>query len=249
MSTSATDKDYYKNIVQKMVDDERAFAIFRNYHPDYNRVLEHATPDFGQRCLDMISPKFKDNKNWMGVAQMNDRVGSPLSYYYDEYGQWSPTTLMYMKVLSELDKWFDIDEKTSVFEIGGGYGGQCRLIKEYYGIKDYYMLDLPIVTRLQDKYLSSLSIDDVQFYVHPEGVPQADLVISSFAFDELSPDWQEMCFRHSIRHSSCGMISGRWIDGGEFVPQNIDLSLINKQVTIEPYKPDTGIYCETIYWK
>lgn len=249
MRTSATDRDDYKDIVKEMVHNNAIFATFRNYHSAYNKVLEHASVNFGQDCLDMISPKFKDNRQWMEIARINDSIGLPVTYTYDLYGEWSPTTLMYMKVLSDLDRFFDIDENTSIFEIGGGYGGQCRLIKEYYGIKDYYMLDLPIVTKLQKRYLEANGIFDVRFDVHPYTVPLADLVISSFAFDELSPEWQKMCFNHSIKRSSCGIISGRWIDGGNFVPEKLAELLKDKEVTIENYEPHTGIDCKTIYWK
>ena len=58
----------------------------------------------------------------------NDRLGSPLTCDYDACGRFSPTTLRYAKVYSDLMRLFRDLDGQRIIEIGGGYGGQCFVI-------------------------------------------------------------------------------------------------------------------------
>jgi hypothetical protein len=130
MKTSLTDIDSYKNICQVFLDNENAFAQFRSYSNDYNRVLEHVTIETGIEYLSLAitaCPELIDN---LDKARINDLVGKPKTHLYPGgIGRFSPTTLRYVKVMADIYKMMGgYDAGNEIVEIGGGYGGQCRII-------------------------------------------------------------------------------------------------------------------------
>ena len=55
----------------------------------------------------------------------NDRYGKPETCSYGEHGLFSPTTLRYIKVASDISQLFGSLDGLRIIEIGSGYGGQC----------------------------------------------------------------------------------------------------------------------------
>lgn len=67
-----------------------------------------------------------------------------------------------------------------IIEIGGGYGGQCKIIMDNYKVSCYHIIDLPEVCELQRKNCLA------ECFTEPTG-EQYDLVISNYAISEI-PD-------------------------------------------------------------
>jgi len=72
----------------------------------------------------------------MHLFEANDHVGDPERYLYDKL-LISPSTLRYCKVFSDLVNLFTSLDGYSICEIGGGYGGQCRIIDAGSPLNEY----------------------------------------------------------------------------------------------------------------
>ena len=46
----------------------------------------------------------------------------------------------------------------TIAEIGAGYGGQAKIITDVFKVQKYFLIDLPEVTLLQDRYIKELKI-------------------------------------------------------------------------------------------
>jgi hypothetical protein len=105
----------------------------------------------------------------------------------------SPSTLRYIHVLQELDRRFYLPTIESIAEIGGGYGGQAGVILKYTGNRPVYSIyDLPEPQELAGAFLGKLGYSlwhkPVSFQI------QEDLVLSNYAFSELSEQAQQDYF-------------------------------------------------------
>jgi len=249
--TSITDTASYKNICQFFIRDEDAFRRFRNYSHDYNRVLEHVKQKKGEEYFDIAI----ENCPWLidrlDDIRKNDSVGSPRVFGYRGYGLFSPTTLRYTKVMTDI--YNDLgspDMGDKVIEIGGGYGGQQRILNEFMTFKYYYTVDLEEVCALQEKYLSNFE-PIFGGWIYPEGVKSLktkfDFVISNFAFNELIREYQELYFEKIISKSKHGYISGIFDDVDRMGLEEIE-KLLPNTCKIRKYLPDTGFNCHIITW-
>ena len=137
------------------------FQNFRN-HPICGWAVDYARPAQGMGYLTKIlqNPNFKISiEQWKNFL-MNDAVGTPLIAKYDLQGgsiACSPTTLRYIKVLSDIVTYFDTEKIKTVAEVGIGYGGQCRILRSFLKIDEYNLIDLPETLALAEKFLDVLS--------------------------------------------------------------------------------------------
>lgn len=146
--------------------------------PRLTKIFEHASIEQGAAYLSLIlrqTPElFKHNFT-------NDLYGNPYLYEYIlEGGYFSPSTLQYIGVLSNLITKFGSLDGMRIVEIGGGYGGQCRTIMDVFKPECYTIIDLPEVCELQRKYCAA----KCQSLIYNESY---DLVISNYALSEI-PD-------------------------------------------------------------
>jgi hypothetical protein len=131
----------------------------------------------------------------------NDSIGNPNTSTYPACGTISPTTLRYIKVVSDLSK--ILKDKIKIIEIGGGYGGQCKIIHDYCKPSKYTMIDLAEPAKLQEKYLKNFGIK-----VNSNIAVKYDLCISNFAFSECYRDIQEKYIENILLKSKKGYITG-----------------------------------------
>ncbi|MFI5735148.1 putative sugar O-methyltransferase [Kribbella sp. NPDC051587] len=124
------------------------------------------------------------------VFSQNDVLGNPKTYEFPGWGELSATTCRYIKVLSDIISWFPHlaeREDLRIAEIGGGYGGQAKILGTVLRIAEYSIIDLPEAGLLQSSYLKRL---DPDFPVHPVSnedvqlLSNIDLVISNYALSE-----------------------------------------------------------------
>ena len=98
MKTSLTDIDSYKNICKYFVNNKDAFEKFRSFSRDYNSVLEHVSINKGKEYLQLSLENYPNLKKHFERARLNDTIGSPATGVYGDAGEFSPTTLRYIKV-------------------------------------------------------------------------------------------------------------------------------------------------------
>jgi putative sugar O-methyltransferase len=115
-----------------------------------NDVRSKEISDKVYKIIKKQNPDLLKNKSLLD----NDLYGGPKIYNYDGLDI-SPGTLYFIMILSDLKKYFgDLSDK-NIIEIGGGYGGQAKIVTDY-GCKSYTLIDVEPTIYLARKYLSYL---------------------------------------------------------------------------------------------
>ena len=147
------------------------------------------------------------------IEASRDESGNPVLKDFSKLGKISANTLRYVMTLAFLRKHFStkLDNMTFV-EIGGGYGGLCKVISCVVDFKSYTLIDLPSVVRLQRKYLEILGFDKddpdtpvrvVHFY-DSENIDvdkEYDICISEYCISEFDIPGQEFYIDNVIGKS------------------------------------------------
>jgi hypothetical protein len=149
--------------------------------PRLTKIFEHASIEQGAAYLSLI---LKQTPELFKHNFTNDLYGNPYLYEYIlEGGYFSPSTLQYIGVLSNLVTKFGSLDGIRIVEIGGGYGGQCRTIMDVFKPACYHIIDLSEVCELQNKYLANTISCSSGFMGY--GNTQYDLCISNYALSEI----------------------------------------------------------------
>lgn len=207
--TSLSDNEIYPKFCAEASLNSEVFKNFRS-NSDYMEILEHLTEEQGNEYIEeikkndtsLLTPELVDE------YRKNDEWGNPAVYKYENIGIFSPTTLRYIKVLSDLKKYFDL-QNHSITEIGVGYGGQCRIITSNIKINQYDLIDLKPVLDLTKKYLDNYPINSVLTYKTMNEIPKQkyDFVMSNYAFTELPRKIQKTYLKKIILNSNSGYIT------------------------------------------
>lgn len=199
----------YLEAVRVAITQEPREWTFKS-DPGYRTVLEHVTPEHGQRLL-----------NWALAAEpnINDRLAAAIARRNDVYGQpvkhdgYSPSNWRYLAQAVRVWQYIDSIGLGSVHivELGGGYGGLALYVdalKHLYQtpLRSYTIVDLPEATRLQAAYAGALdlpirvanglSLRDL-YDLRPEAY--TNFLISAYAFsefDQRTRDWYENWLLH-----------------------------------------------------
>lgn len=252
IKTSISDNGRYPDLCFRASVDSEYFNSFKR-EPVYTEVLEHATEEQGRKYLEHIKEFSPHLLEKIDTFKDNDSYGNPILYKYEGIGYISPTTLRYIKVLSDLENQFgNLDDK-EICEIGVGYGGQCRIICSYYKVKSYTLIDLPQVLSLAKTYLNNYCLDGKLSYLTMNELDRKqkyDVFLSNYAFSELRYDIQECYYYKTIANSASGYITYNNI-GNELVKQFTlkDYSEKISHLNIYEEKPETYIGNKILVWK
>jgi hypothetical protein len=202
--SSISDNSTYPNFCAQAAQNSDIFAAFKQ-NPIYNDILEHVTYEEGIEYFNQF--KYNDFfiKN-ISKFKINDKLGTPQCYNYSQIGNFSPTTLRYIKILNDLSQ-LDLNDK-HIVEIGAGYGGQYTVLKQLYKPKKYTFVDLKDVLKLIKRYIYTLQIQDTEVdFVDGCTLNQiisSDLVISNYAFSECTTDIQNIYVDNILKHTKHG---------------------------------------------
>ena len=171
----------YLQICKLAAQSSDYFNIFKS-HGAYRHVLEHVSEDEGQKYLDEIKIDYMDK---LSEIKQNDLLGGPVTYTYDKVGTISSTTLRYLKNTSDIITKFG-NSFDSIVEIGGGYGGLCKVLSSFVNFEQYLLLDLEECNLLSRKYLSHFDLPTLSHRAEEidEIDENFDLLISNYAFSE-----------------------------------------------------------------
>lgn len=178
--------DFLEACKEAAIDSEK-FKVFKQ-DSRITHVFEHASRRLGENYLKLIN---EQSPNLLDVSSFleNDLLGSPRidKFFLEKSYRYSSTTLQYIGVLSNLLTHFKSLDDFKIIEIGGGYGGQCKIIQDYCKIFSYDIIDLPEVGLLQKKYLTELGCcRDVEIFSDIGlAAINYDLVISNYALTEV----------------------------------------------------------------
>jgi putative sugar O-methyltransferase len=201
------DMDAYLKVCKQAAEDDSVFASFKR-NPAYTKILEHTSKAQGQIYWDYIKSYCDYAERETKAFATNDNYGLPHTFQYDGW-QLSPTTIQYIYVVVRiLNSLGESVYPSDVVEIGGGYGGQCKIFRDWYFKGSYSIIDLPEVCQLQRKYLSKFNIS-ANIY-EPDGYPVGrtyDLVISNYALSEVTEPLQTQYVRDILLNSTHGYIT------------------------------------------
>ena len=205
--SSLADRSSYRDACEEAVTNDEIFARFKR-DPQYRRVLEHVTPEQGGAYLKLALERAPSLELLLDSVRGNDALGSPELHDYDGYGSFSPTTLRYFKVLADLQMLFGSLDGFDIIEIGGGYGGQAFVCSQAASLGSYTLVDLPEAAALQEKYLARLGVEGFHAVTSDSlDAAEYDLVISNYAFSELTRPVQRMYLERVLQHSKRGYIT------------------------------------------
>lgn len=210
--TSATHPTAYPSFCRRASRNETVFAGFKR-DPVYTKVLEHVTCEQGELYLRRFTEQSAGLEGALQRFRENDRLGGPNTCDYGSYGRFSPTTLRYAKVLSDLLALFGSLDGMRIVEIGGGYGGQCFITSLVARPGSYTLIDLDSVLNLQETYLRRLGVHDVR-YVSYDRLPrhdEYDLIVSNYAFSECTRTTQENYVNRVLQRSARGYLTYNWL--------------------------------------
>lgn len=209
---SISDRVDYKNICNLAANNENEFENFKtNIH--YNGILEHVSMEQGLLYLNNLkinNPLFIEK---LTQYKENDKFGNPKLSQYPEIGEISPTTLRYIKVASDIKKLFGDLTGKKIIEIGVGYGGQCLILNKEFEFNEYALVDLDETLQLNNKYLTKhnikhrlIKIEDVKNLDE-----DFDLVISNYAYSELTKELQDLYYEKIIKKAKHGYFTLNFI--------------------------------------
>ncbi len=175
--------------------------FFKNFksHPAYRHVLEHVSMEEGHQYLDEIEIDYKDK---LDEIKENDLYGTPIQCSYDGIGMISPTTVRYLKNTSDIVNKFGTSFD-SIVEIGGGYGGLCKVLSSFVKFEQYLLLDLEECNMLSRKYLSLFDLPTMSYQAEEivDVDDNFDLLISNYALSECNRETQMMYIERFVKKS------------------------------------------------
>lgn len=202
---SISDRKEYKEICKNAAENESDFSNFKNnFH--YNAILEHVSPEQGSLYLNYLDKNFPEYTNYLEKFKGNDTYGNPKIFEYPQTGLISPSTLRYIKVLSDLKNLMGDLSGKKIIEIGPGYGGQCFILNQFFEGIEYSLVDMEESLLLSHKYLDKLGVN--HRIINPSEVDsldeEFDLVISNYAYSEVDREYQDKYWDKIISKSKRG---------------------------------------------
>jgi len=189
------------------VHDDKVFQGFRG-NPFFHLLFEDISFDLGQHYLDLIKKEDPDLLDLMGSFSENDLFGSPKTFDFGLSQPISPPTLRYVKNLGDFRRVFGNLNGLRIIEIGGGYGGQCKIFSSIFNFASYTIVDLRENLALAKKYLEKQGIHNVEYLTVEELQSEAayDLVISNCGFSEFHRQYQKQLFDKVLTKSRRGFL-------------------------------------------
>lgn len=210
--TSIGDARPFPALCARAAVDPATFATFRR-SPEFRVVIENLRCEHGRGYLERALEQTPALAGLLDRFRENDRLGSPVTCDYGAYGHFSPATLRYVRVLSDLLTLFGPLDGRRIVEIGGGYGGQCFVTSVAAAPASYALVDLDRVLDLQRRYLRELDVPNVAFVSADELDPRAnyDLVVSNYAFSECVRRVQRHYAERVLARARRGYITCNWL--------------------------------------
>jgi hypothetical protein len=178
--------------------DDAAFAAFRRL-PEFIAIVEPQSLDpdgwrEGRSDTSINAAEYAEHvraiasyRPLLERFRANDRIGAPPVESFEGLGEFNRYTLRYIKILWDLERLFGSLDGFRILEIGGGYGGQCAIIARRFAVAAYDILDLPETAALAGRFLTAAGIGRTRCVSEVGALqPHYDLLISNYAFSELS---------------------------------------------------------------
>lgn len=254
--TSLVEFTNYPDVCRLAAKDEKLFSLFRS-NSTIMGFVETVSYSQGLEYEKIIKEKYSHFIPLLDKIFLDDRIGLPSSHSFS-LGYGSATTLRYIKVAGDLLDEFPNINNFKIVEIGGGYGGQCRILKNLTGFYEYSIIDLSVCLPLISKYLQCLKLNNVKLLdsTNLDNIPSFDLLISNYAISEIDQQDQLKYLEKIINYAPNGYITYNYskvkfrepiepFSLEEFISK---LANTNRIIKVIPENPQTGYDNQIIIW-
>jgi putative sugar O-methyltransferase len=177
----------YHDALRKAASDDEAFEFFRRA-PGIREIVEGVPTCVGRGYHEKLRAKMGDEAlalEWERITE-NDRHGNPELVELAPHGHAASTTMRYAWNVADMDLHDILLDDADVVEVGGGYGGLCRMVHAFHKPKSYTIIDLPEVLGLTRRYLEHYGIDARLVPCDAYDEEPIDTFISNYVLTELT---------------------------------------------------------------
>lgn len=97
---------------------------------------------------------------------------------------------MQLTTLSLIEEYEDLENVTSIVEIGGGFGALCEVIMKSSKVKKYFLFDISPMVYISTQYLKQAFPDEVADYIdYKNGVTKRITVLPTWCFEDVKDDF------------------------------------------------------------
>ena len=248
--TDSSELETYASLCGIAARDSQIFYKFRSAKVMVE-ALDHVSIEQAKNYRDEILKHGPWRQEFSEALRHIDSIASPRKFHFKDLGTYSPTLFRYLKVYLDLKTLFGPLENFKFAEIGIGFGGQASVIHLLEKPFSYHFYDIPPVLDLTSRFLETLKVEG-DFHFNDGRNPQTfkpDLIISNYAFSELTPGIQKEYLQRVILNSSRGYITWNSLSADKLGGYSLGelLRLIpHSQILTE--KPNTGVNNAIIVW-
>ena len=222
--SSITDNGWWSDFCARNAADDARYARFRRSFR--HRVIVEATPPAeARRHMARLVRQTPHYAGFFYKFFALDRIGAPRMTEFARDVWFAPSTVRYMRYLSDCETRFGNLDGATVVEIGIGFGGQCKVFFDRFAIGRYIMIDLPgpilLARRVLTELLGPQAVAEKLVFLEagragaPAGLPEGrfDLAISTLAFSECHRSIQQGYIDTVLSRARCGYIHHNEISG------------------------------------
>ncbi|MFH2205111.1 MAG: putative sugar O-methyltransferase [Elusimicrobiota bacterium] len=249
--TSITDTPRYRDFCARAAQD-KSFARFRA-DPICRLFIENNNSDEGRYYLQAMLDGAPHYKNFLDKFRTNDKFGGGGAFVYGKNGRFAPTTLRYAKYLSDCERHFGALDSRRVVEIGGGYGGLCKLFFDRFDLARYYLVDLPETLALARRYLCAtlgeetvigkiifVNAKDNAALTRHLKMDFFDLAVSTLAFSECAREMQKTYIDFVFNKSTYGYLVMNALSGAFGIDSHSDAEVQGRLFKTVEAEEDPG---------
>ena len=202
---SLSELNDYLTLCALAATDDNYFNKFRSCS-SYRAILENVDGLAGEKLLSVIQSYGRTAEEFRNL--WHSEVGNPYTFRMPGLGKISPTELRYSKIICELEILFGSLDSFKIIEIGVGFGGQGGQILNTFDVAKYEFVDLVEPLQLVKRYLKEIKAPGIVRMISPDMVfgEKRDLVISNYAYSELTLELQEDYFEKVISRCERGFV-------------------------------------------
>lgn len=175
--------------------NEYQFKNFRT-RKELGLIVETVHPNYGRDYFKKLKRHFPYIFDHIDTICKIDETGNPIQHQWADSFKLSSLFLRYLHQACLLFQYIGNLTDKNILEIGGGFGGHAAIVQTLYPSTSHTIVDLPIVSQLQQKYLSiTLNIQSTRSYAYTSDIWKSkkyDVIVSHYCFSELDAVNQDL---------------------------------------------------------